>query len=150
MFVLYLGKASKCYVVLKILLTHIDTWYFNAFSSMASKPINIRWIRTGYQPYWKSCIASYYWHFFHEYKNKNKNDTSFVRLSFWPLGTNKAGFILVIFYFNVCGKLSEYDAINDYSIFRLRTQTFNKQLGKCLLIFPSIASREFFTNPPLK
>ena len=30
------------------------------FSSIASIPINIRRIRTGSQPYWKSCIASYY------------------------------------------------------------------------------------------
>ena len=27
-------------------------------SSMASKPINIRWKRTGSQPHFKSCIAS--------------------------------------------------------------------------------------------
>ena len=43
----------------------------NIPSSMAFKPSNIRWIRTGCKPFLKVilCITSYYIQFFFEYEN---------------------------------------------------------------------------------
>ena len=42
-----------------------------SLSSMASKPINIRWIRTDSQPYWKIMYSIVLQTIFHEYLNKN-------------------------------------------------------------------------------
>ena len=64
---------------------------------MASKPINIRWIKTG------SILKNQT--ILHEYLNKNhKINTSSVS----PEGpnANKTGFNLIIFHFNIHGKLS--------------------------------------------
>ena len=41
------------------------------FSSMASKPIDIRWITTGSQPYWIIMYSIVLLTIFHEYFNKN-------------------------------------------------------------------------------
>ena len=47
--------------------------------SMASKPINIRWIRTGSRPYWKIICSIVLQTIFHEYWNRNyKIKSSFV------------------------------------------------------------------------
>ena len=55
---------------------------------------------------------------FHEYLDKNhKNDTNFVRTSLRPLDANKTGFILIIFYLNIHGKLSIIRCKNNYSRF---------------------------------
>ena len=49
------------------------------FSCMATKPINIRWIRTGSQPYWKTMYSLVLQTIFHAYQNKNlKINASFV------------------------------------------------------------------------
>ncbi len=52
------------YVVLYILvflnLIIVFVSSYNIFFIMASKPTNIHWIRTRFQPYWKLCIASNY------------------------------------------------------------------------------------------
>ena len=63
------------------------------FQHCASKPINIRWIRTGFQPYVKilSSIAL---------------QTIFHEQPLHPLGANKTGFYLILFQFNNSGKLS--------------------------------------------
>ena len=77
------------------------------FSSMVSKPFNIRWIRTGSQAYWKSWIASYYRQFSANIKlTKNIMDTSFVSSGLWTLWANKTGFNLLILIFYIRGKLS--------------------------------------------
>ena len=50
------------------------------FSSMALKPINIRWIRTSSVPYWKLCMLSYYIQFssiIKLYNHKTKTSFSF-------------------------------------------------------------------------
>ena len=44
-----------------------ETW----FSSMASKPIDIRWTRTGSQPYWKIMYSIVLQIISHKYKDKN-------------------------------------------------------------------------------
>ena len=60
---------------------------------MASKPMNIRWIRTGSQVY-SNILQT----ILHEYLNKNhKLNTSFVSVGFQPLWFNKTGFNLIIF-----------------------------------------------------
>ena len=76
---------------------------------MASKPINIRWIRTGFQPYRKKIMFSIVLQtIFHLYQNKNhKIYTSFINQGLQFLGTNKkTDFILMIFYFNIHEELS--------------------------------------------
>ncbi len=62
--------------------------YHKPFSSMASKPIDICWIKTGFLAILKkSCIVWYYRQFSTNIKKKNhKINTSFV--SFRPLGAN--------------------------------------------------------------
>ena len=54
------------------------------FSSMVSKPINIHWIRTSFQRYWKIMNSILLQTIFHEYKNKT-------------------GINLIIFHFNIRG-----------------------------------------------
>ncbi len=67
---------------------------------MASKPITIRWIRTGSQPDWKVMYSIELQTIFYEYKNKkHKINTSFVS----PEGP---GLLFYNFYFNIRGKLS--------------------------------------------
>ena len=55
-------------------------WNKKMFSfNMASKPINIRWIWTGFQPYWRIMYSIVLETIFHKYSNKNhKINTSFV------------------------------------------------------------------------
>ena len=69
---------------------------FNSFSSIASKPINIRWIRTSKLPT--------------NNKKNNKIDRSVTKNKMQEIHTgpsaNKTGFNLITFYFNNRGKLS--------------------------------------------
>ena len=70
-------------------------------SSMALKPLNIHWIKTGSQ---LCCKVSYFIQFSTNIKIKNhKIHISFVSPDLRYLGINKTGFD---FYFNIYGKLS--------------------------------------------
>ena len=83
----------------------------NLISSMASKPINICWIKTSSH---LSFIASYYRQFSTNIKMKNcKVLTSFVSLRLLPLRSNKTGFNLTIFLFQYPRK-AVYITINKY------------------------------------
>ena len=54
---------------------------------MASKPINIRCIRTGSQPFWEIMYSIVLQTIFHEYLSKNhKINTSFLTRDFGPMG----------------------------------------------------------------
>ena len=75
------------------------------FFCMASKPINIRWIRNGSLPYWIIMYSIILQTIFHVYWNKDyKIDTIFVGLGLQPLETNKTA-LNYFFYFNIRGKL---------------------------------------------
>ena len=77
------------------------------FSSMALKPINIRWIKIGIRQYWKSCIASYYRQFFKNIKIKIiKSILLLLARAFGPSGITKLVLISHFFHFNIHGKLS--------------------------------------------
>ena len=76
---------------------------------MASKTINIRWIRL--EPVLSHTKKIMYsielQKFFYEYQNKNhKINTSFVRPEFRPLTKTKNGLNLINFHVNIRGKLS--------------------------------------------
>ena len=74
---------------------------------MALNPISIRWIITGSQPDRKIMYSIESLSIFYEYQNKyNKINTSFVSQGLWPLGADKTGFNLMIFHFDIRGKLS--------------------------------------------
>ena len=74
---------------------------------MASKPITIRWIRTSSQPDWKILYNIELQIFFYEYQNMiHKINTSFVSPGLRALGANGTGFNLMIFYFDIRGKVS--------------------------------------------
>ena len=66
------------------------------FSTMASKPIYIRWIRTGSEPYRKIMFIIIL----------QTINTSLVSYCLWPLASNKISFNLITFHFNTRGKLS--------------------------------------------
>ncbi len=72
------------------------------FSSMASKPITIRWIRTGSQPYWKIMYSIVLQIVFHETSYQNHK----IPRALGPFGANKTDFNLKIFQFDIRGKLS--------------------------------------------
>ena len=65
----------------------------NVFYSMASKPINIRWIRTGSQSNLKIMYNIVLQTIFHENKN-HKINTSFVNPGLLALGGKKVSFNL--------------------------------------------------------
>ncbi len=63
------------------------------FSSMASKPITIRWIRTGSKTDWKIMYSIELQTIFYEYQNKNhKINTSVLSPGLRPLGAKITGF----------------------------------------------------------
>ena len=77
-------------------------------SSMALKPINIRWIRTCSQSYWKIMFSIVLQTIFHKYLNKNhKINKRFVSTGLRPLRVNKTSFNLIFFYFDIIWKLSK-------------------------------------------
>ena len=70
----------------------------NDFYSMALKPINIRWIRTGSQQYFKIMYSIVLQTIFIVSENENhKIITSFVSLGLQPLGATNTGFNLIDF-----------------------------------------------------
>ena len=70
----------------------------NFIYSMASKPINILWIRTGSQLYLKIMYIIVLQRIFQEYQTKNLRITT---KAFGPSGLKKTSFNLRIFYFNI-------------------------------------------------
>ena len=85
------------------------------FYRMASKPINIRWIRTGSRPYRKSFIASFFRQF--------STNTVLKIIKLIPVllalavGANKSDFNLIILHSDIRGKLSiiRYDKLQELS-----------------------------------
>ena len=72
---------------------------------MSAKLTNIRWIGTGSQPCSKNMYSFVLQTNFHEIEN-NKINTSLVNQGLRPLGANRTGVNLIIFHFNIYGKLS--------------------------------------------
>ena len=91
----FYGCCHPCYILNKLNKTRKD------FSSMASKPI--------YGHTDKSCIASFYRQFSMSIKIqiiKLINTQFCYPTVLRTLGVNKTGCYLVIFQFNICGKVS--------------------------------------------
>ena len=75
---------------------------FLIFPVMASKPVNIHWIRIGFQSYWTFMSSIVLYPVFCEYLNKNhKINTIVVSPGHRPFGSNKTGFNLIIFHSNI-------------------------------------------------
>ena len=74
---------------------------YNNLSSMASKPITIRWIKIGSQPDWKIMYSIELQTIFYEYQN-----FQFCQPGLRPIGADKTGFNRIIFHFDNRGKLS--------------------------------------------
>ena len=73
---------------------------------MDLKPFNIRIIRTGAQPQRKIMCSIALQTIFHEYLSKNHDiNNNFVSPGLRSLVSNKTGFNLNFFYFNIYGKL---------------------------------------------
>ena len=100
--------------------------------TMASKPINVRWIRTGFQPYWKIFIALCYRQFFTNIKIKIIKLIPVCCSGFCPLEPNKT--CLSILFFNLISAESclIYDAIKNYSF------SFFSRFLTCLIWLTSI------------
>ena len=82
-------------------------WINNIISSTASKPIQIRLIRTGSHRFIeKSCIAFYCRQFSMNIKIKNIKKYQFCYVWLRPLWANNISFNLIIFHFTIRGKLS--------------------------------------------
>ncbi len=77
----------------------------NIISSMASKPINNRWFRTGSQPDWKIMYSIELQTIFYEYQNENhKNKTKPVLLA-RAFGYSRLT-KLITFHFDIQEKLA--------------------------------------------
>ena len=104
---------------------------------MASKSLNIHWIKTGSQ---LCCKASYYRQFSTNIKIKNhKIHISFVSPDLRYLGVNKTGFD---FYFNISKSWLYYDAIDNYYVhnYRSNNKLMNDTLDENSLKYPKLLS----------
>ncbi len=86
-----------------------------SFNSMASKPIIIRWIRTGSQPDWKFMYSIELQTVFNEYWNKDHIiNTNYVSPGLRPHRANKTGFNLSFLILISAESSLKYDAKNIY------------------------------------
>ena len=103
-------------------------------SSMASKPLNIRWIRTGFHPYCEIFYLIVLYPVFYEYKMYIRIIKTFsLRPFIWHLGANKTSFI---FYLPL-SKPSKVFYINP-SLFPMRAKSLSNRIRITNLIYTFI------------
>ena len=100
----------------------------NEYYSMASKLINIRWIRIGSQPYQKPCIASNYTQFSTNIKIKIKRIKPVSLYRIWRTSF-KAINIALFYSFKSNQVINEFDSFEMRSILLFSVVSFMRRVG---------------------